>query len=98
MEVERQRMHVETLRTNAERERQLIETQRSSRTVLWVAVGFGAIGLLAMLFMPLVQLRTINRIAEVATQRAPAANTDVSGYRWAASSAAFVAHPMKTYR
>jgi tetratricopeptide (TPR) repeat protein len=69
MESERQRMQVETLRTNAERERQQIEAQRSNRTVLWVAVGFGAIGLLAMLFMPLVQLRTINRIAEVANQR-----------------------------
>jgi tetratricopeptide (TPR) repeat protein len=69
MESERQRQQVETLRTNAERERQQIEAQRSNRTVLWVAVSFGAIGLLAMLFMPLVQLRTINRIAEVATQR-----------------------------
>ena len=69
MEAERQRMQVETLRTNAERERQQMEAQRSNRTVLWVAVSFGAIGLLAMLFMPLVQLRTINRIAEVANQR-----------------------------
>jgi tetratricopeptide (TPR) repeat protein len=77
LEAERQRQQVETLRANAERERQQIESQRSNRTVLWVAVGFGALGLLAMLFMPLVQLRTINRIAEVATQRpataAPAA-------------------------
>jgi tetratricopeptide (TPR) repeat protein len=71
MEAERQRQQVETLRANAERERQQMEAQRSNRTVLWVAVGFGAIGLLAMLFMPLVQLRTINRIAEVATQRTP---------------------------
>lgn len=69
MESERQRQQVETLRANAERERQQIDAQRSNRTVLWVAVGFGAIGLLAMLFMPLIQLRTINRIAEVATQR-----------------------------
>jgi tetratricopeptide (TPR) repeat protein len=68
MESERQRMQVETLRNNAERERQQIEAQRSNRTVLWVAIGFGAIGLLAMLLMPLVQLRTINRIAEVAKQ------------------------------
>ena len=72
MESERQRQQVETLRANAERERQQIDAQRSNRTVLWVAVGFGAIGLLAMLFMPLIQLRTINRIAEVATQRASA--------------------------
>ena len=69
MEAERQRQQVEMLRANAERERQQMEAQRSNRTVLWVAVGFGALGLLAMLFMPLVQLRTINRIAEVATQR-----------------------------
>lgn len=77
MEAERQRQQVEMLRANAERERQQMEAQRSNRTVLWVAVGFGALGLIAMLFMPLVQLRTINRIAEVATQRpsspAPAA-------------------------
>ena len=66
MEAERQRMQVESLRANAERERQQMDAQRSNRTVLWVAVSFGAIGLLAMLFMPLVQLRTINRIAEVA--------------------------------
>jgi tetratricopeptide (TPR) repeat protein len=72
METERQRQQVETLRANAERERQQMDAQRSNRTVLWVAVGFGAIGLLAMLFMPLIQLRTINRIAEVATQRSPA--------------------------
>ena len=71
MESERQRMQVETLRNNAERERQQIEAQRSNRTVLWVAVGFGAIGLLAMLLMPLVQLRTINRIAEVAKLQSP---------------------------
>jgi tetratricopeptide (TPR) repeat protein len=71
MESERQRQQVESLRINAERERQQIEAQRSNRTVLWVAVGFGALGLLAMLFMPLVQLRTINRIAEVANQRGP---------------------------
>ena len=69
MEAERQRMQVEALRTNAERERQQMEAQRSTRTVLWVAVSFGALGLVAMLLMPLVQLRTINRIAEVATQR-----------------------------
>jgi tetratricopeptide (TPR) repeat protein len=72
MESERQRQQVETLRANAERERQQMDAQRSNRTVLWVAVGFGAIGLLAMLFMPLIQLRTINRIAEVATQRGSA--------------------------
>jgi tetratricopeptide (TPR) repeat protein len=71
MEAERQRVQIDTLRANAERERQHIEVQRSNRTVLWVAVGFGAIGLLAMLFMPLVQLRTINRISEIASQRAP---------------------------
>jgi tetratricopeptide (TPR) repeat protein len=71
MEAERQRTQVESLRANAERERQQMDAQRSNRTVLWVAVSFGAIGLLAMLFMPLVQLRTINRIAEVANQTRP---------------------------
>jgi tetratricopeptide (TPR) repeat protein len=71
MEAERQRMQVESLRANAERERQQMDAQRSNRTVLWVAVSFGAIGLLAMLFMPLVQLRTINRLAEVANHQRP---------------------------
>ena len=70
MEAERQRQQVETLRINAERERQQIDAQRSNRTVLWVSVGFGALGLIAMLLMPLVQWRTISRLAEV-TQRAP---------------------------
>jgi tetratricopeptide (TPR) repeat protein len=71
IEAERERMQAETLRANGERERQQSEMQRANRTVLWVAVGFGTIGLLAMLFMPLVQLRTINRIAESANQRLP---------------------------
>lgn len=69
MEAERQRQQIETLRTNAERERQQIETQRSNRTVLWVAVGFGGIGLLAMLVMPMLQWRAINRMAETTALR-----------------------------
>lgn len=70
MEAERQRQQVETLRLNAERERQQIESQRSNRTMLWVAVSFGALGLLAMLFMPLIQWRAINRMAEMNSGRA----------------------------
>jgi tetratricopeptide (TPR) repeat protein len=69
MEAERQRQQIETLRINAERERQQIETQRSNRTILWVAVGFGGVGLLAMLLMPLMQWRAINRMAETAALR-----------------------------
>jgi tetratricopeptide (TPR) repeat protein len=69
MEAERQRQQIETLRTNAERERQQIETQRSNRTVLWVAVGFGGVGLLAMLVMPMLQWRAINRMAETTALR-----------------------------
>ena len=72
MEAERQRQQVEMLRTNAERERQQMDAQRSNRTVLWVSVGFGALGLIAMLLMPLVQWRTITRIAEVTQRPAPA--------------------------
>jgi tetratricopeptide (TPR) repeat protein len=71
METDRQRQQIETLRLNAERERQQIEAQRSNRTVLWVAVGFGAIGFLAMLIMPLLQWRAINRMAEF-NSRSPA--------------------------
>jgi tetratricopeptide (TPR) repeat protein len=77
MEAERQRQQVETLRANAERERQQMDAQRSNRTVLWVSVGFGALGLIAMLLMPLVQWRTISRIAEV-TQRPIAAPSSMA--------------------
>jgi tetratricopeptide (TPR) repeat protein len=70
MEAERERTQIEAQRQAAERERQQAETQRSNRTMLWVAAAFGGLGLLAVLLMPVLQWRTLNRMAEVATHRA----------------------------
>jgi tetratricopeptide (TPR) repeat protein len=70
MTSERERFQAEAVRLNAERERQQLESQRSFRTVLWVAAVFGGIGLIAMLAMPFIQWRAITRIADATTQRA----------------------------
>ncbi|MBL9203108.1 MAG: tetratricopeptide repeat protein [Opitutaceae bacterium] len=70
MEAERERQQLEMQRQAAERERQQAETQRSNRTMLWVAAAFGTLGLIAVLLMPVLQWRTMNRMAEVATLRA----------------------------
>lgn len=53
-----------------ERLRQQEETQRSNRTLLWVASAFGAVGLIAMLFTALFQWRAMSRLAEVSAVRA----------------------------
>ena len=70
MEAERERAQIEAQRAAAERERQQAESLRSNRTVLWVAAAFGGLGLIAVLLMPVLQWRTMNRMAEVATLRA----------------------------
>lgn len=70
LEAERERAQIEAQRQAAERERQQAETQRSNRTMLWVAAAFGTLGLIAVLLMPVLQWRTMNRMAEVATLRA----------------------------
>ncbi len=70
LEAERERAQIEAQRAAAERERQQAETLRSNRTVLWVAAAFGGLGLIAVLLMPVLQWRTMSRMAEVATLRA----------------------------
>ena len=63
MAVERDRYQTETQRLNAERQLQQAETERTVRTVLWVAAIFGGVGLVAMLLMPVLQSRTLNKMA-----------------------------------
>ncbi|MDP3069439.1 MAG: tetratricopeptide repeat protein [Opitutaceae bacterium] len=70
MEAERERTQLEAQRQAAERERQQTESLRSNRTVLWVAAAFGGLGLIAVLLMPVLQWRTMSRMAEVASLRA----------------------------
>jgi tetratricopeptide (TPR) repeat protein len=72
LEAERERTSIEAQRAAAERERQQAETLRANRTVLWVAAAFGGLGLIAVLLMPVLQWRTMSRMAEVATLRAGA--------------------------
>ena len=50
---------------DAERVRQQQELQSSNRMLLWVAAGFGVVGLLAMTFTAMFQWRTISRVTEV---------------------------------
>jgi hypothetical protein len=69
MAAERERHQLEAQRLTAEREREQAETQRSIRTVLWVSAAFGGVGLLAMLFIPWFQWRTLNRMSESAALR-----------------------------
>jgi tetratricopeptide (TPR) repeat protein len=49
----------------AERQRRQDESQRATRTLLWVAASFGGVGLLAMLLTALFQYRAMNRMAEI---------------------------------
>lgn len=70
LEAERERHRAETERAGAERERQRLEMERTNRTILWVVVALGASVLLAVVIMPLLQWRAINRVAELSTQRA----------------------------
>ena len=69
MAVERERYQAETQRLNAERQLQRAETERSIRTVLWVSAIFGGVGLLAMLMMPVLQWRAMNRMAAAVALR-----------------------------
>jgi len=66
---ERSRRQSETDRLEFERERQQAEIQRSNRSVVWIASGFGALGLLTMLSAALFQWRAINRMATFVEQR-----------------------------
>lgn len=69
MAAERDRQQAERDRLQAERERQQAEMQRTNERVLWIAGVFGGVGLIALLLMPMYQMRAINRITELATVR-----------------------------
>ncbi len=70
VEAERERHRIESERASAERERQRMEMANSNRTVLWIAGAIGALALLLIAVVPLVQWRAMNRLAEISTQRA----------------------------
>ena len=55
---------------NAEQTRMDEEMQKSNRTLLWVAAGFGIAGMAAMVFTAVFQWRTMNRIAELVPAQA----------------------------
>jgi tetratricopeptide (TPR) repeat protein len=69
MAAERDRQQAERERQQVERERQQAEAQRTNQMVLWIAGAFGGVGILAMLLMPIFQMRTINRMAEMSAGR-----------------------------
>ena len=69
MAAERDRQQVERDRQQAERERQQAEMQRTNERVLWIAGVFGGVGLIALLLLPMYQMRAINRISELAAVR-----------------------------
>ncbi|MGD1032231.1 MAG: hypothetical protein ABSA05_13945 [Opitutaceae bacterium] len=66
MEAERERNQASTQKMEAEREREQAEAERSGRTILWLASGFGGFGLLAMLLTALFQWRALNRLPAAA--------------------------------
>jgi tetratricopeptide (TPR) repeat protein len=68
---ERDRHQIEMYRLNTERVRQQAEAERSNRNVLWIAAAFGGLGLLAMIVVPLMQWRALDRLAEMTALRAP---------------------------
>lgn len=67
LNAERERQRLENERANAERDRQQAELERSNRTILWIAAGFGSLGLLAIIAMPLFQWRALNRMTQLQT-------------------------------
>jgi len=69
MEAERERQRQQAERAEMARQLQQQESERSYRMVLWVATGFGAIGLVALLATPFFQWRAIKRLADTSTHR-----------------------------
>lgn len=69
MAAERDRQQAERDRQQVERERQQAEMHRTNERVLWIAGVFGGVGLIALLLLPMYQMRAINRITELATVR-----------------------------
>lgn len=77
LNTERERQRLEGERATAESNRRQAEADRSTRMVLWIAVAFGSAGLLAVITMPVLQWRTLNRLAELRPHpiALPAGNT-----------------------
>ena len=67
---ERKARQAETDRFEFERARYQTDVQQSNRSVVWVAAGFGGLGLLAMIVAALFQWRSIQRMADIVDQRA----------------------------
>jgi tetratricopeptide (TPR) repeat protein len=67
LNAERERQRAENARANAERDRQQAELERSNRAILWIAIAFGGVGLLAVIVMPLFQWRALHRITQLQT-------------------------------
>jgi tetratricopeptide (TPR) repeat protein len=65
MEMDRDRQRSEQERAAAERDRQLAETQRVINAIIWGLFIFAAIGLLAIILVPLFQWRAVARLAQV---------------------------------
>jgi hypothetical protein len=66
---ERKARQAETDRFEFERARYQNDVQKSNRSVIWVAAGFGGLGLLAMIVAALFQWRSIQRMADIVDQR-----------------------------
>lgn len=67
---DRKARQAETDRFEFERARYQTDVQQSNRSVVWVAAGFGGLGLLAMIVAALFQWRSIQRMADIVDQRA----------------------------
>jgi len=70
LDAERKRQQEELSQQRDELSRQRDQLQKSNTTLAWVAGGFGAFGVFAMLYTALFQWRMTNRIAEVTAIRA----------------------------
>ena len=69
MAAERRRQLELSDRAEFEHARQATEIQQSYHAILWVATGFGAGGLLAMMLSARLQWRMFNRLAEAGEMR-----------------------------
>ncbi len=66
---EREKEQAAAERAAYERERQQSEVQQSTRLAIWVATGFGGVGLLAMFITTTLQRRALTHLTEVIGQR-----------------------------
>ncbi len=66
---EREHQAADTQRAAAEQDRQRVASREANHIILWIAVSFGAVGLLTMLATTVLQWRGIKRMAEVTAQQ-----------------------------